>query len=221
MEQGAKTTRQIPIVAIRGSIVFPHTDAVLSFGRKKSIAAINTAFQEDRVIGAFTQKEAKIPDPGVEDLFHIGTIATISQMMSTEGEVHAVVKGQARIKLLNISSHEPYLIGYVEELQEEKDESADTSALANKVKELFKKAINLGKQAEIMTVMKLVSGKVEPPELADQVASLLDLKTKKKQELLETRLLKADWKKFSIILLMRLMCWNLNGQYLNLMSKIM
>src|SRR3989338_6508068 len=141
MEQGAKTTRQIPIVAIRGSIVFPHTDAVLSFGRKKSIAAINTAFQEDRVIGIFTQKEAKIPDPGVEDLFHIGTIATISQMMSTEGEVHAVVKGQARIKLLNISSHEPYLIGYVEELQEEKDESADTVALANKVKEIFKKAM--------------------------------------------------------------------------------
>jgi len=195
MEQGTKTTRQIPIVAIRGSIVFPHTDAVLSFGRKKSIAAINTAFQEDRVIGVFTQKEAKIPDPGVEDLFHIGTIATISQMMSTEGEVHAVVKGQARIKLLNISSHEPYLIGNVEELQEEKDESADTVALANKVKELFKKAINLGKQAEIMTVMKLVSGKVEPPELADQVASLLDLKTKKKQELLENPSLKGRLEK--------------------------
>src|SRR3989344_4392612 len=195
MEQGTKTTRQIPIVAIRGSIVFPHTDAVLSFGRKKSIAAINTAFQEDRVIGVFTQKEAKIPDPGVEDLFHIGTIATISQMMSTEGEVHAVVKGQARIKLLNISSHEPYLIGYVEELPEEKDESADTSAPANKVKELFKKAINLGKQAEIMTVMKLVSGKVEPPELADQVASLLDLKTKKKQELLENPSLKGRLEK--------------------------
>lgn len=195
MEEGAKNVRQIPIVAIRGSIVFPHTDAVLSFGRKKSIAAINTAFQEDRVVGIFTQKESKINDPGFEDLYRTGTIATISQMMSTEGEVHAVVKGQARIKLLDISLHEPYLIGSVEELQEEKEENADIVALANKVKELFKKAVNLGKQAEIMTVMKLVSGKVEPPELADQVASLLDLKTKKKQELLENLSLKGRLEK--------------------------
>lgn len=195
MDEGVKNLRQIPIVAIRGSIVFPHTDAVLSFGRKKSIVAINTAFQEDRVVGIFTQKESKINDPGVEDLYRVGTIATISQMMSTEGEVHAVVKGQARIKLVEISLHEPYLVGSVEELQEEKEVNADIVALANKVTELFKKAVNLGKQAEIMTVMKLVSGKVEPPELADQVASLLDLKTRKKQELLENLSLKSRLEK--------------------------
>src|SRR4030066_2095353 len=105
-----KVYRKIPIVAIRGSVVFPHTDAVLSFGRKKSVSAVNTAFQEDRVVGIYTQKDSRTPDPGTEDLYKIGTIATITQMMSTEGEVHAVVKGQARVKLAEISSFEPYLI---------------------------------------------------------------------------------------------------------------
>ena len=190
MVEVIKAYRQIPLVAIRGSVVFPHTDAVLSFGRKKSVAAVNSAFQEDRVIGIFTQKDSRIPDPGIEDLYKIGTIATISQMMSTEGEIHAVVKGQARIKLIDLISTEPYLIAKIEEIPSKKDETSEIEATANKVSELFKKSINLGKQAEIMAVMRLVSGKVEPEELADQVASLLDIKTKKKQELLETLSLK-------------------------------
>jgi ATP-dependent Lon protease len=184
-EDIAKAYRQIPVVAIRGSVVFPHTDAVLSFGRKKSVAAINSAFQEDRVVGIFTQKDSRIPDPGVEDLYRLGTIATITQMMSTEGEIHAVVKGQARIKLIDLVSTEPHLVAKVEEVASDKGETSEIEATANKVLELFKKAINLGKQAEIMAVMRLVSGKVEPEELVDQVASLLSIKTKKRQEILE------------------------------------
>src|SRR3989344_3942094 len=96
--------RRIPIVAIRGAIVFPRTDNVLSFGRKKSISAINTSFQEDRVVGIFTQKDHRNTDPGFEDLHTVGTIATITQMLSTEGEIHAVVRGQARINLKEIVS---------------------------------------------------------------------------------------------------------------------
>lgn len=186
-----KAYRQIPIVAIRGSVVFPHTDAVLSFGRKKSISAVTAAFQEDRVVGIFTQKEPKIADPGYEDLYKVGTIATITQMMSTEGEIHAVVRGQARINLVELTSTEPHMIATVEEVKNEREQGSEIEALSNKLSELFKKAINLGKQAEIMAVMRLVSGKVEAEELVDQVASLLDVKTKIKQELLETISLKT------------------------------
>lgn len=195
MEQINKNLlRQIPIVAIRGSVVFPHTDAVLSFGRKKSVVAVNTAFQEDKVVGIFTQKDVKTQDPGFEDIYKIGTIAVITQMMSTEGEIHAVVRGQARIKLVDVVQSDPYLIAKVEEIPMVKEEDSEVEALSNKASEEFKKAINLGKQAEIMAVMRLVSGKVEPEELADQIASLLEVKTKKKQELLETLSLKARLK---------------------------
>jgi len=184
-EKENKTVRRVPIVAIRGSVVFPHTDAVLTFGRKKSVSAVNTAFQEDRVIAIFCQKNPSISDPSAEDLYKVGTVATITQMMSTDNEVHAVVRGQARVQLSEIVAKEPYLIGKVEEIKEENTVDDEVKAVANKLTELFKKAINLGKQAEILTVMRLVSGQVEPYELVDQVASLLEVKTSQKQKLLE------------------------------------
>ena len=79
MEKETRHIRQIPVVAIRDSVVFPYTDVVLSFGRQKSVTAVNTAFQNDRVIAIFTQKDARTPDPEREDLYKIGTIATITR----------------------------------------------------------------------------------------------------------------------------------------------
>jgi ATP-dependent Lon protease len=119
--------RRVPIVAIRGSVIFPHTDSILSFGRQKSVAAVDSAFREDRVVAVFTQKDPRTQDPKEEDLYKIGTIATITQMMSTNGEIHALVRGQARIRLEEMIAHEPYLIGKVSELAEEKDDSAEVS----------------------------------------------------------------------------------------------
>jgi ATP-dependent Lon protease len=190
MEKVSKITRRVPITAVRGSVVFPHTDTLLSFGRPKSVAAINTAFQEDKVIAIFTQKDPQVSDPGEEDLYKVGTIATITQMMSTEGEIHALVRGQARIKLEEILSNEPFLLGKISEVSETVESTPDIKAQAKQLLELFKKAINLGKQAEIMTVMRLISGSVEPIELVDQVAALLEIKVSEKQVLLETFSLK-------------------------------
>lgn len=185
MEKSILSFRRVPIVAVRGSVIFPHTDTLLSFGRPKSITAVNTAFQEDRVVAIFSQKDPKTSDPSEDDLYPIGTIATITQMMSTDGEIHALVRGQARIKLVEILAKEPYLIGKVSEIKEHDLNTIEVKALSSQLQEMFKKAVNLGKQAEIMTVMKLISGQVEPVELVDQIASLLDIKTVEKQKLLE------------------------------------
>jgi ATP-dependent Lon protease len=180
-----ETTRRVPIVPVRGSVVFPHTDTLLSFGRAKSVEAIQSAFQEDKVIAIFSQKDPRTADPAQEDLNEIGTIATITQMMTTEGEIHALIRGQARINLKQIIAQEPFLIGMVEEISESRKITPEISVIAKKLQELFKRSINLGKQAEIMTVMKLVSGTVEPLELSDQVASLLEIKPSEKQKILE------------------------------------
>ena len=185
-----KLTRQLPIVAIRGSVVFPHTDTLLSFGRQKSVLAVNSAFQQDRVVAIFSQKDPKTVDPSEDDFYKVGTIATITQMMQTDGEIHALIRGQARIKLQEIVSHEPFLLGRVIELDEERKETPEVKALANNLSSIFKKAINLGKQVEVVTVMKIISGQVDAHELADQVASLLDLKVTEKQKLLEMLSLK-------------------------------
>lgn len=177
--------RRVPIVPVRGSVVFPHTDTLVSFGRVKSVAAVNSAFQDDRVIAIFTQKDPRTSDPKEDDLNKIGTIATITQMMTTEGEIHALVRGQARIALRELVAEEPFLVGKVEEISEVIEDSPEIGVLSKKAQELFKKAINLGKQAEIMTVMKLVSNSAEPLEVGDQVASLLEIKSSEKQKILE------------------------------------
>ncbi len=195
MKSDQSLARTVPIVAIRGSVVFPHTDTILSFGRTKSVSAVNAAFQDDRVIAIFTQKDLNTDDPKVEDLYEIGTIATITQMMSTDGEIHAMIKGQMRVRIKESLAHEPYLIGKVVEIPEVDAKTDEVVATGNQLLELFKKAVNLGKGVEITTVMRVLSGAVEPVELVDSIASLLDIKTSEKQKLLEVLSVKERIKK--------------------------
>jgi ATP-dependent Lon protease len=177
--------RTIPIVAIRGTVVFPHTDSILSFGRNKSIEAVNAAFQDDKIVAIFNQKDPNTTEPSAEDLYEIGTIATVSQMMSTDEEIHAMIKGQARVHLDEILAEEPYFIGKVTEVDETNVKSAEVDALSKQLFESFKKAVNLGKGVEITTVMRILSGQIEPVEMVDSVSSLLDIKPDEKQKLLE------------------------------------
>lgn len=176
--------RTVPVVALRGSVVFPHTEAILTFGRPRSRAAVNSAFQGDRVLAVFTQKDARVANPEESDLYSVGTVGTIQQLMPTDGELHVLIRGVARIKLSEIVSLDPFIVAKIEEIPEVTKETDEEKALAKNITELFKKAVNLGKPAEIMVVMRLLSGQVEAAELADQIASLLDLKISQKQELL-------------------------------------
>lgn len=187
--------RQVPIVPIRGSVVFPHSDTLLSFTRKKSVMAVNSAFQQDRVVAIFAQKDTKTEDPDISDLYPIGTIATITQMMASDNEIHSLVRGQARIRLEEIVAHEPYLIGKIIEIPEDRNNSNEVIALSSQLSDLFKKAINLGKQVEVVTVMKLISGEISPVEVVDQIAAVLDIKSEEKQKILEMFSLKSRMQK--------------------------
>ncbi len=195
MQTDDKLIRQVPVVPIRGSVVFPHSDTLLSFTRKKSVMAVNSAFQQDRVIAIFAQKDAKTQDPDKSDLYEIGTIATITQMMATDNEIHSLVRGQARVRLEEIVSHEPYLIGKIVEIPEDRDNSSEVIALSSQLSDLFKKAINLGKQVEVVTVMKLISGEISPVEVVDQIAAVLEIKAEEKQKILEMFSLKPRMQK--------------------------
>lgn len=157
--------------------------------------AVNSAFQQDRVIAIFAQKDVKTQDPDKSDLYEIGTIATITQMMATDNEIHSLVRGQARIRLEEIISHEPYLIGKIVEIPEDRDNSSEVIALSSQLSDLFKKAINLGKQVEVVTVMKLISGEISPVEVVDQIAAVLDIKSEEKQKILEMFSLKPRMQK--------------------------
>ncbi len=178
--------RSIPLIPIRGAVVFPHTDTLLSFSRTKSVVAANESFQKDRLVVIFTQKDSRINDPSKEDLNQIGTLASITQMMAVDEGTHALVHGLSRVRLLDIVPGANYPMAVVEEIPEVKDESPEILALAKNISDMFKKALGLGKMVEVFSIVKLVSESSDPSELTDQVAAVLDIKSTEKQQILET-----------------------------------
>src|SRR3990167_4840168 len=94
--------KTVPIIPIRDGIIFPNTDSVLTFGRPKSLAALESAFQHgDRVVCFVLQKNSRLNEPNPEDLFEIGTLARIERMIRTDGEINAQVRGISRVKILS------------------------------------------------------------------------------------------------------------------------
>src|SRR3990172_5390607 len=122
--------RSVPIIPIRGSVVFPHTDTLLSFERPRSVTAADIAFEKDRLVAIFTQKDSRINDPEKDDLYQYGTLVTVTQMMTVDNGVHALVRGQVRVKLTEMISNSPYLVGLVEELPDVMTETSEVLAMA-------------------------------------------------------------------------------------------
>lgn len=173
-----------PVVPIRDGTIFPHTDIVLTFGRPKSIAAIESAFNGDKTVCFVMQKDAKVNEPQSEDLYEIGTLGQIDRMLKTEGEINALVKGLTRTRIIKYEASDPFLLARVEELPEEFVVSDEATALVNHLTSEYRRAVNLGKSVDFLVFMNIMSG-LSPSSLADQVASTLDIKSDEKQALLE------------------------------------
>jgi len=175
----------VPIIPIRDGLIFPNTDSVLTFGRPKSLAALETSFQSERIVCFVLQKNSRLNDPDTADLYQIGTLCRIERMIRTNGEINAQVKGLARVKILSYEDHQVYLLGRVEELpDEEMQETPEIKALSNHIVSEFRKAMNLGKSADFLVFMNIMSEN-SPSQLANLVASVLDIKSSERQELLE------------------------------------
>lgn len=184
----------VPIIPIRDGIIFPGTDSVLTFGRPKSLAALESAFQKERIVCFVLQKSARLNDPTPEDLHVVGTLSRIERMIKTDGEINAQVKGLARVEILSYERHDSYFMAKVREIPEVYEETEEIKALCNHLTGEFRKAMNFGKSADFLLFMNIMSENT-PSELADLVASALNIKPTEKQELLEiidvrTRLIK-------------------------------
>ncbi|OIN89976.1 endopeptidase La [Candidatus Beckwithbacteria bacterium CG1_02_47_37] len=174
----------VPLVPLREGVVFPHTEAVLTFGRPKSNAGVEAAFRVDRLIVFVTQKNSQANEPGIDDIYTIGTLCSIERILKTDGEINALVKGMSRVKINQMTAREPFLLAQVEELPETTEVSDEMTALTKLVSNSFKTAVNLGKSVDFLMFMRVMGG-VSASELADQVSTNLDVETAKKQALLE------------------------------------
>src|SRR6185369_409584 len=174
----------VPIIPIRDGIIFPSTDSVLTFGRPKSLAALESAFQQERIVCFVLQKNARLNDPGPDDLFSVGTLSRIERMIRTDGEINAQVKGLTRVKIVGYEKHEAYYLARVVEIPEIIEDTEEIKALCNHLTNEFRKAMNFGKSADFLLFMNIMSEN-SPAELSDLIASALDLKPQERQELLE------------------------------------
>ena len=189
----------VPIIPIRDGIIFPNTDAVLTFGRQKSLAALESSFQNERIVCFVLQKNARVNDPSTDDLYEIGTLSRIERMIRTNGEINAQVRGLTRVKIVSYEEHDAYLLARVVELPDVVEDTPEVKALCNHITNEFRHAMNLGKSSDFLVFMNIMSDN-SPSELADLVASALDLKPQERQQLLEITNVKERLEKIADLL---------------------
>ena len=118
--QPEEQAEEYPLIALRNMSVFPGTLVPILIGRKKSMQVVRLAEKENRCFGVVTQRDASVEDPGLEDLYAVGTIVEVSQIMELpSGEVSVILRGRQRFNLTSLTQHNPYLSGRVELLSEE------------------------------------------------------------------------------------------------------
>jgi ATP-dependent Lon protease len=180
----AKNQKIAPLVPLRTGVIFPHTESILTVGRRKSTAAVENAFKANGLICFVTQRNPTIAEPNIEDIYSVGTLCAVQRTLKTNGEVSALIKAIARVEIENIHKKSPFLLATVSEIPEITETSDELKALSKYLANQLKRAVNLGKPIDFLVFMRLMSD-VSPVELTNQVANILDIKDAEKQALLE------------------------------------
>ena len=181
-----KGPRSIPLLPLRDIIVFPHMVVPLFVGREKSINALEQAMTADKEIVLSAQKKAKTNDPTSEDIFAIGTIGQIIQLLRLpDGTVKVLVEGKRRVRLKRFMPNEDCFLVEVDEIPDVSEKSVEIEALMRSVHQTFENYVKLNKRIppEMLISVQTID---DPSRLADTIAAALSLKLVDKQGILET-----------------------------------
>ncbi len=184
----------LPVIPIREGVLFPSTESVLTFGRQVSLQAIKRASGNSKYVVLLTQKKASLEKPKSSDLYRIGTLAVVEKTLNSGDSISALVRGVGRVQVDQFIQEKPFIMANVSKIYDLFHKDDELTALSNQLQKLFKQTIQMGKQIEFLNFIKLLSG-VNEGEMADQIASTLNLSTKEKQEILEIQDVKARIKK--------------------------
>lgn len=178
-------TKVLPLLPLRGLLVFPYMVIHLDVGRTKSVQAIEEAMIHDRIIFLATQKEAQTDEPGEDDVFQIGTVAEVKQLLKLPGgTIRVLVEGLARAKVNRFVTYEPYFQVEIEQYSEDFKKNNEIEALMRSLVYQFEQYVKLSKRIPPETVVSVVNLE-EPGRLADIIASHLSLRVEDKQGVLE------------------------------------
>ena len=178
---------ELPVLPLRDLVIYPHMVFPIFVGREFSLKAVDEAVNNyKRYIFLVLQKDKDIDTPTEEDLYKIGTVATILRTMNLEdNRVKILVQGISRGKLVELKKENGFYKGKIEILKEEEiEEDLEVEALKHSIKDLLNRSVQLGKQI-LPDLLEIIKSVEEPGKLADLVASILEEKTEQAQEILE------------------------------------
>ena len=179
--------RELPLVALRETVIFPEMIVPLQVGRDKSVAALNAAVANGGPIALVTQRSAEMEDiTDPSQLYEIGTLAKIAQVVQLQdGTVRAIVQGQSRLRVTGFSASGPYLLATVEDLSDSTPAGVEIQALMRSVQTQIEAYVANG--APVPPEAAVAARNItEPGLLADMIAYSPDMTTEQRQELLET-----------------------------------
>ncbi|MCS6921356.1 MAG: endopeptidase La [Elioraea sp.] len=176
----------LPVLPLRDIVVFPHMIVPLFVGREKSVRALEAVMRENKQILLVAQKNAAQDDPSTKDLYEVGTVSTILQLLKLpDGTVKVLVEGGRRARIVGWKETTAYFEAYAQPVEEPPGDPRELEALARTVVSQFEQYVKLNKKIapEVLVSINQID---DPDKLADTVASHLNLKIHEKQELLET-----------------------------------
>ena len=192
--------RMYPVLPLRDMVVFPKMIVPLFVGREKSIKALEDAQQNASLIILATQKKAAKEDPKDEDIYHVGTMGNILQMLKLpDGTVKVLVEGLDRVKIEHFSMRGKFITAEVKPVAEKKENERELEALARAVISEFEEYVKTSKRVS-PDVVSAVHQIEDMSKLIDTIASHLTLKVEDKQALLEAVGLKDRFKKLLLMI---------------------
>ncbi len=174
-----------PVLPLRDIVVFPHMIVPLFVGREKSVNALETVMKTDKEILLVAQKDASQDDPGTGEIYTVGVIAKVLQLLKLpDGTVKVLVEGGQRAAIEHYTDQDDFFEAAATVLEEPPIEDSDIDALARSVRNQFEQYVKLNKRISPEVIVS-VTGIEEPAKLTDTVASHLNIKIAEKQDLLE------------------------------------
>ncbi len=187
MARSPSETLDLPVLPLRDVVVFPHMVIPLFVGRDKSMHALEQAMVADKRILLLAQKSAETDDPAAADLYQVGTLAQVLQLLKLpDGTIKVLVEGLARVNVTQVSERDGALQGVGQEIEsDDAREPREVEAIARSLMSLFEQYVKTNRKLP-PELLQTLSGIDEPARLADTIAAHISVRLADKQRLLET-----------------------------------
>jgi len=182
---GSSSVTELPLLPLRDVVVYPHMVIPLFVGREKSIEALEYAMASDKQVLLVAQRNAGDDNPGVDDIYQVGTVSTILQLLKLpDGTIKVLIEGGYRAAIGSINDEGTFAVSTVREIEGEEIPDAEVEAMLRSTISQFEKYVNLSKKvpSEVLTSL---TGIDEPGRLADTIAAHMSVELNEKQKILE------------------------------------